>query len=74
MALQLDKTKTFLFQDGLDLGEAKGKAEGEVRGRDEQLIEIVKEMYAADEPLAKIARFCRISEERVRAILGFIND
>jgi len=46
-------------------GEARGKAEG----RDEQLVEIVREMYNDGDSLTKIARICHLTEERVRQIL-----
>jgi len=74
MALQFDKTKTFLFQDGLAVGVTKGKAEGKAEGRNEQLIEIVKEMHADGDTLTKIARICHLTEEQVRTILGLLKS
>jgi predicted transposase YdaD len=86
MALQFDKTKTFLFREGLEVGKAEGRAEGKAEGiaegkaegkaegiaegRDEQLIEIVQEMYNDGDSLAKIARICHLTEDRVRQILN----
>jgi predicted transposase YdaD len=65
MALQFDKTKTFLFQEGKAIGTEIGKAEG----RDETLMEIVREMYADGDPIPKIAKICHLTQERVREIL-----
>jgi predicted transcriptional regulator len=41
MALQFDKTKTFLFREGIEIGKAEAKAEGITEGMaaDQQLIE-----------------------------------
>jgi predicted transposase YdaD len=79
MALQLDITKSSIYQEGLAEGLAEGKAEGlaeglaegKAEGADLKLLEIVREMYAeGDIPLAKIARICHLTEERVKEILN----
>lgn len=74
MALQFDKTKTFLFREGIEIGKAEGKAEGItegiVAGRDQQLIEIVREMHRDGDSLAKIARICHITEDQAQEILN----
>jgi len=79
MALHFDKTKTFLFNDGVAVGEERGKQlgkaegiqEGIAQGEDKKLVELVREMYAeGDMTLAKIAKICHITEDRVREILN----
>jgi predicted transposase YdaD len=75
MALHFDKTKTFLFNDGKIEGKAEGIQEGLEKGiqqgEEKKLIELVQEMYAeGDMTLAKIARVCHITEDRVREILN----
>jgi predicted transposase YdaD len=79
MALQLDITKSSVYQEGveegiakgLEEGIAKGKAEGIQEGADLKLLEIVREMYAeGDISIAKIARICHLTEERVKEILN----
>jgi len=75
MALHFDKTKTFLFNDGkvegLLEGKQLGKAEGIREGEDKKLVELVHEMYTeGDLTLAKIAKICHITEDRVREILN----
>jgi len=79
MALHFDKTKTFLFNDGIEQGKQLGKAEGIQeglekgiqQGEEKKLVELVHEMYAdGDMTLAKIARLCHITEDRVREILN----
>jgi predicted transposase/invertase (TIGR01784 family) len=81
MALQFDKTKTFLFQEGkaegkeegkeigIQIGKEEGIEIGKAVGRDETLIEIVREMYADGLPIPKIAKICHLSEQQVREIL-----
>jgi predicted transposase/invertase (TIGR01784 family) len=74
MALQLDITKSSVYQEGVEEGIAKGKAEGIqegiAKGRDETLLEIIREMHADGDPIAKIARICHLTEERVKEILN----
>jgi predicted transposase YdaD len=71
MALQLDITKSSVYQEGVEEGIAKGKAEGIQEGADLKLLEIVREMYAeGDISITKIARICHLTEERVKEILN----
>jgi len=74
MALQLDITKSSIYQEGVEEGIAKGKAEGKTEGkaegRDETLLEIIREMHADGDPIAKIARICHLTEEKVRQMLN----
>jgi predicted transposase YdaD len=62
MALQLDITKSSVYQEGVEEGIAKG--------RDETLLEIIREMHADGDSIAKIARICHLTEDRVKEILN----
>jgi predicted transposase/invertase (TIGR01784 family) len=54
------------IEGGIVIGEARGKEEGKEEGRDERDIEIVKEMLTDNEPIAKIAKYTKLSIEKIK--------
>ena len=69
MALDLDFTKSFIYEAAREKFLEEGKAESKAEGKIETLVEIAHSMYEEGLPLEKIARITHQTVAQVQAIL-----